>query len=148
MSFTYNNSFTIWEALIRKGLLEGTVEISNYQLERICNPVLADKNCNILHHLCEDRKIDELKKIFSKTDLHRFVSLKYKRYPIFFNLNYKSPLDIALDQFDSESFDLFLRVIVEFQEGWESSHLITTWLLKAIHLDFDMKRLFDSKICS
>ena len=29
LCLTYNNSFTIWETLIRKGLLEGTIEITN-----------------------------------------------------------------------------------------------------------------------
>ena len=97
LSLTYNNSFTIWEALIRKGLLEGTVEITNHQLDRICNPVLADLNCNILHRLCEERRIVELNQVFYKTDIGRFISQKHKRFPIFFNFNKKSPLDICLD---------------------------------------------------
>ena len=80
--------------------------------------------------------------------MHRWISQKHRRFPIFFNFDQKSPLDIAIDQFDMESFDLLLRVTVELQEGWESSHLMLSWLLKAIHLDFDIKRLFDSKICS
>ena len=37
---TYNNNFSIWESLIRKGLLNSDVDINDNQLDRICNPAL------------------------------------------------------------------------------------------------------------
>lgn len=49
LCLAYNNDITIWEALIRKGLLQGQVEITDNQLDRICNPYLGDNNNNLLH---------------------------------------------------------------------------------------------------
>ena len=111
---TYNNAFTIWETLIRKGLLEGTVEITNNQLDRICNPVLGDRNNNLLHHMSESHRFKELEMVFNKTNLKNFVKTKSKRFPIFLNFDNKSPLDLAIDQFDFESFQLLLRTAIEF----------------------------------
>lgn len=47
----YNNDFNIFEALIRQKILTREIEISDSQIERICNPVLSDNNKNLLHHL-------------------------------------------------------------------------------------------------
>ena len=52
--FLYANDFNIFESLIRDGLINGSVEISNEQLDRICNPVLADKNRNLIYHLVKN----------------------------------------------------------------------------------------------
>ena len=51
LCLAYNNDFTIWEALIRRGLLEGKVQITDSQLDRICNPYLGNNNNSLLHKL-------------------------------------------------------------------------------------------------
>ena len=48
---TYNNNFTIWEAMLRDGILKGKVEINDHQLERILSPVLGDNNDSLLHKM-------------------------------------------------------------------------------------------------
>ena len=48
MTVFYSASFDIFEALIRRGLMNNEVEITSHQLNRICNPVLEDQNQNLL----------------------------------------------------------------------------------------------------
>jgi hypothetical protein len=40
----YFDDFNIWEALIRDALVEGRLEINDYQLVRVLTPVLYDNN--------------------------------------------------------------------------------------------------------
>ena len=68
---TYNNNFTIWESLIRKGILRGDVEINDNQLDRICNPAIQDNNRSPIHHMSHHCN-KKLKKIFSKMSIEKF----------------------------------------------------------------------------
>ena len=38
--------------------------------------------------------------------------------------------------------------MIHLQDGFESSHLVDSWLLHSIQLGLDIKRLFESKICT
>ena len=38
--------------------------------------------------------------------------------------------------------------MIDLQDGFESSHLVESWLLNAIKLGLDIKCLFESKICT
>lgn len=51
LCLTYNNNFTIWEAMLREGILKGNVEINDNQLDRILSPVLGDNNDCLLHKM-------------------------------------------------------------------------------------------------
>ena len=147
LCLTYNNDFTIWEALIRRGLLQREVEISDSQLDRICNPVLADDNNSLLHKMSQ-HSIKDLNKLFAKTAIAEHFNQQNKRYPLFLNFDGESPLDLAMKSFDFESFDYLLQQTIALQDGWESSHLVDSWLLKAMRLELDIKPLFESKLCS
>jgi len=47
----YLNDFTILEAMIRDALVEGRIEVTHHQLERVLAPVMSDNNNNVIHHL-------------------------------------------------------------------------------------------------
>ena len=53
---------------------------------------------------------EQLVQIFAKTSIKENIGgcKKLKKYPIFFNFDGKSPLDIAIDAFDFESFNYLL----------------------------------------
>ena len=38
--------------------------------------------------------------------------------------------------------------MILLQDGFESSHLVDSWLSRALQLGLDTKRLFESKICT
>jgi hypothetical protein len=49
VSMRYLLDISIWDILIRQGLINRTVEISPFQKERIVFPVLSNDNKNLLH---------------------------------------------------------------------------------------------------
>ena len=90
-----------------------------------------------------------LYQLFTRTSIKdRFVNQQNKRFPFYFNFDKKSPLDIAIEAFDFESFNFLLYQMIHLQNGFESSHLVDSWLIHAIQLGLDIKRLFESKICT
>ena len=108
LCLTYNNDFTIWEALIRRGLLLREIEIADSQLDRICNPCLADDNNSLVHKMSQ-HSIKDLNKLFAKTSISDHFNQQNKRYPIFLNFEGESPIDLAMKSFDFESFDYLLQ---------------------------------------
>lgn len=88
ISLTYNNNYTIWEALIRRALAKGTIAINDKQLTRIMNPVMLDKNQNLLHHLVTKLKV--LKLALGHPKLIDLYNKKNKRFPFFKNFEGKS----------------------------------------------------------
>ena len=128
LSHTYFNDFNIWEALIRKGLITGKVEINEDQVNRLCNPVLEDNNNSLVHHMSQ-HNIKNLYKIFQKTQIGDTYNLKSKRFPIFLNFDGKSQLDLALKASDIESFKFLIVQLIQIQNGFESSHLVDSWLV-------------------
>lgn len=72
-------------------------------MERVCNPVLGDRNNSLLHHLAR-HSVKKLHHIFSKTPIEDRFSVEDMRLSFFFNFDKKSPLDIAIESFDLESF--------------------------------------------
>ena len=108
LSQHYFNNYTIYDSLIRKGILQRKVEISDSQLDRICNPCLADDNNSLIHKL-SCHTIVELKKLFTTTSIADYFNQSNKRYPIFLNFKNESPIDKAMDSFDFESFEYLLQ---------------------------------------
>ena len=147
LTLTYNNQFTIWEALIRQGLLHGRVEINDGQLQRLTNPVLSDNNENLIHKLSRHH-LPHLTKVFQGTSIGETRNDANKRYPIFLNFDGKSQLDLALEDSDFDSFQFLLAQAINIQQGFESAYLVDSWLLKAIKLELDLKLLFESKLCT
>ena len=77
------------------------------------NPVLSDNNENLVHKLSH-HNIEKLHQIFSGTDAGiSQEDLDQKRYPIFFNFDGKSPIDMALDASDFDSFHLLLNKTID-----------------------------------
>ena len=82
----------------------------------------------------------KLKKIFSKTSIEKFCDKKNKRFPIFLSFERskndkacgeygRSQLDIAIDAYDYDSFNILLQATIQYQEGSESSHLARSWMI-------------------
>ena len=147
LTLTYNNQFTIWEALIRQGLLHGRVEINDGQLQRLTAPVLSDNNESLIHKLSR-HNLPRLTKVFQGTSIGETRDDANKRYPIFLNFDGKSPLDLALDYSDFDSFQFLLAQTINIQQGFESAYLVDSWLVQAIRLELDLKLLFESKLCT
>ena len=67
----YFDDFNIWEALIRDALVEGRLEINDYQLARVLTPVLYDYNQNLIHHLSYNKK-EKLAEILEMPSVEMF----------------------------------------------------------------------------
>ena len=60
----YFSDFSIFEALIRKGLISGQVEVTDHQIKRIFYPVMNNKNKSLLHYFCENNNLVSIQKAF------------------------------------------------------------------------------------
>jgi hypothetical protein len=96
----YSTDFNIFDSVIREGLMHRKVEISNNQLNRICNPVLADKNRNLLFHLVKSHGSKSLIKLFEKTKIADYFNLSTKRFAFFWDFDRLTVFDTALDNKD------------------------------------------------
>lgn len=59
-----------------------------------------------------------------------------------------SPLDIAKKNMDLQVLQDLVGYLIDVQGCFESSHLVDNILVGCIEKDLDLKRLFDSKICT
>ena len=143
----YNNRKTIWEQMIIYGIYRGKVAINDNQLDRICMPNLSVGNQNLLH-LWSRSSQKKLQEVFSKTSICNPAAIQTKRFPFFLDFKGKSPLDLALDNYDLQKFNLLLSQLIIVQDCFESSYLIDSILVKAMKKDLDLKGLFESKICT
>lgn len=109
----YNNDFNIFEAIIRSKIILNEIEISDTQLERICNPVLSDNNKSLLHHLSY-RRLSSLQKLFDKTNIGDYGKSIDKRFIFFLDFEGESPLDKAIKKVDIDSFKLLLCYLIEY----------------------------------
>ena len=110
LMYKYNANQTIWEQIILKGLQAGKISIDDNQLNRICTPDLNASNSSLLHKWarCSATRLQE---VFSKTSISTRPT--HKVYPFFLNFAGKSPLDIALENFDLETFQFLLCQLIE-----------------------------------
>ena len=53
---------------------------------------------------------------------------------------------MAIDNFDFESFEYLLSQMIQLQNGFESAHLVDSWLHDALRLGLNIKPLFESRI--
>ena len=60
----YLSNYGIFEALIRKSLIQGTVEVTDNQIKRILYPVMNNKNKSLLHHFTEKNNLVSIQKVF------------------------------------------------------------------------------------
>ena len=109
----YNTDFNIFEAIIRAKIYLNEIEISDTQLERICNPVLSDNNKSLLHHLSY-RRLSSLQKLFDKTNIGDYGKSIDKRFIFFLDFEGESPLDKAIKKVDIDSFKLLLCYLIEY----------------------------------
>ena len=143
----YNTRKTIWENLIICGIRNGKVAIDDNQLNRICMPNLNIGNSNLLHEWSRISQT-KLQEVFSKTFICNSPVTQNKRFPFFLNFKGKSPLDLALENFDLQKFNLLLGKLITIQECFESSYIIDSVIVKAMQQNLDLKGLFQSKICT
>ena len=97
-----------------------------------------------------------LQKVFTHTSIFdNFCMQKCKRFPLFLDFEQRSDsgygrsqLDIAIDNFDFESFKILLKGLIQLQNCYESSHLVGNWIIEAVRNELDLRELFDSKLCT
>jgi hypothetical protein len=151
----YLIDINIWDMLIRQGLINGTVDISSQQTERIIYPVLCNENKNLLH-IFSRNNFKALKEIFLKCELEDCLDKSQKTFPLFKDFKNMSPLDYAYEKKNIQMVYFLLKKMIEFQDGFESQHLLTTpsgfsarhetLIEDAIADGFDISFIFDSMV--
>jgi hypothetical protein len=151
----YLIDINIWDMLIRQGLINGTVEINSQQTERIIYPVLCNENKNLLH-IFSRNNFKALEEIFLKCEIEDCLNKSQKMFPLFKDFKNMSPLDYAYEKKNIKMVNFLLKKMIEFQDGFESQHLLTTpfgfstrqetLIEDAIRDGFDISFIFDSMV--
>jgi hypothetical protein len=103
LQLLYFSDFCIFEALIRKGLVSGQVEIADHQIKRILYPVMNNKNKSLLHHFCENNNLISIQKVFLNIEKHHRKQNNIAPFFIDFEKG-RSAIDIALDNMNYPIF--------------------------------------------
>ena len=130
----YLLDINIWDILIRQGLINRTVEISPYQKERIVFPVLSNDNKNLLH-IFSVNNFEALQEVFLKCEIESCLDFSKKLFPIFKDLKNKSPLEYAYENKQYLLFNFLLRKLIEFQDCFESQHLLNSKFVNKKEID-------------
>lgn len=131
LQLSYKNDFSIWDLLIRQGLVNNTVAISQSQMARIFYPVINHSNRCLLHEFSRNGHMIALQQIFLKAGSVYFNKEK-KQFPFFRDFTGFSPLDYAYQKKNSAIFNYLLQKMIELQAGYESQHLVTHLINRAI----------------
>jgi hypothetical protein len=100
--------------MIRDAIVERKIEVSSQHLARIFRPVLGDGNRSILHHAVGN-DFSLLQEILAMPGIEDYYESAEVKTPIFFSFSGMTPLRLALNTRDYNSFYALIDFMLDFQ---------------------------------
>ena len=80
--------------------------------------------------------------------LTKYINRSRKLFPFFLDFNEFSAMDYSLQQMKAQVFHFLVDLLIKLQEGYDSAHLVDSWIKEAVMQQLDINCVFDSQLCS